>query len=59
MPRVALSIAVIVALAFTVWAMPTLPGSLADTTLLVWASAAWLSANVEAMAAIKIEMRIV
>jgi hypothetical protein len=27
--------------------------------LLVWASAAWLSANVEAMAAMKIEMRIV
>jgi hypothetical protein len=58
MPRVALSIAVIVALASTVCAMSTLPGSLADTTLLVWASAAWPSANVEAMAAMKIEMRI-
>jgi hypothetical protein len=59
MPRVALSIAVIVALASTAWAMPTLPGSLAVATLLVWANAAWLSANVQAMAAMKIEMRIV
>ena len=33
--------------------------SLETQALLVWASAAWLSANVEAMAAMKIEMRIV